>query len=79
MNNIIPLSFVDIGDKVVIDKISGGDNFSKKMMEMGFNRGAEIIIVSNNNGPIIVRVGESRVALGRGMAQKIMVKASYFF
>ena len=76
MNNIIPLSFVDIGDKVVIDKISGGDNFSKKMMEMGFNRGAEIIIVSNNNGPIIVRVGESRVALGRGMAQKIMVKAS---
>lgn len=76
MNNIIPLSFVDIGDKVVIYKISGGDNFSKKMMEMGFNRGAEIIIVSNNNGPIIVRVGESRVALGRGMAQKIMVKAS---
>lgn len=71
----MPLSFANIGSKVIIYNIAGGEEFSKKMVEMGFNKGTEIRIISNNNGPIIVRLGESRIALGRGMAQKIMVQA----
>ncbi|MCY6484477.1 FeoA family protein [Clostridium aestuarii] len=74
--SVIPLAFINRGEKAKIQEINGGDTFSKKMIEMGFNKGTEIEIVNNDRGPLIVAVGESRIALGRGMAQRIMVQAS---
>lgn len=70
------LIFVNKGEKARVEQINGGDTFSKKMMEMGFYKGMEIEIISNDNGPLIIGVDGSRIALGRAMAQRIMVQAS---
>lgn len=72
----MPLIFVNKGEKARVEQINGGDTFSKKMMEMGFHKGMEIEIISNDNGPLIIGLDGSRIALGRAMAQRIMVQAS---
>ena len=46
----------------------------KKLMEMGVNKGNVIEVVRNDAGPLIIKVGEMRLVLGRGMAQKVMVR-----
>lgn len=72
----MPLIFVNKGEKARVEQINGGDTFSKKMMEMGFYKGMEIEIISNDNGLLIIGLDGSRIALGRAMAQRIMVQAS---
>lgn len=72
----LPLALINRGEKAKVEEINGGDNFSKKMMEMGFCKGMEIQIISNENGPLIIGLDGTRIALGRGMAQKIMVQMS---
>lgn len=72
----MPLIFVNKGEKARVQQINGGDTFSKKMMEMGFYKGMEIEIIRNDNGPLIIGLDGSRIALGRAMAQRIMVQAS---
>lgn len=70
----MPLVFMSRGKKCRVDKIDGGDLICKKLMEMGFNTGAILDIVKNDVGPLIIGIGESRIALGRGMAQKIIIQ-----
>ncbi|MEF3280610.1 MAG: ferrous iron transport protein A [Elusimicrobiota bacterium] len=56
-------------------KINGGLNLSKKMASLGIYEGTEIEkILSYNHGPVIVKVLNSQVAIGRGMAEKILLK-----
>lgn len=69
----MPLNFVGIGKFAKINSVQGGENMCKKIMEMGMNTGVVIKIMKNDSGPLIVKVGETRLVLGRGMAQKVMV------
>ncbi|KNF07230.1 Fe2+ transport system protein A [Gottschalkia purinilytica] len=69
----VPLSFFIEGEKGVVDNISGGEKISKRLYEMGFNKGAEVKVVKNDAGTIIVSLSGCRVAIGRGLAQKIMI------
>jgi len=69
----MPLNFIGIGKLAEINSIQGGDSLCKKIMEMGMSKGAIVKIIKNDSGPLIIKVGETRLVLGRGMAQKVMV------
>ncbi len=71
----MPMSFAQIGSTVEIVNILMGQTLNKKLMEMGLSRGSQIQIVKNDGGQLILGVAGSKLALGQGMGQKIMVKA----
>ena len=69
----IVLSNLHPGQKAIIKEISAGSYANKRLYEMGFNRGSELRVVKNNRGPIIVCISGTKIALGRGLAQKILI------
>ncbi len=75
--NSIPLSSFSKGEKGTIENINGGKNVSKRLYEMGFHKGTEVKVLKNDVGPLIVSLYGSKIALGRGVAQKIMVINQY--
>ena len=69
------LTKVSIGEKVVLNNINYGLNLKKKLQNMGLTPGVRFSIISKtNSGPIIIEVRGSRLALGRGIAEKIDVE-----
>ncbi|MDT8715184.1 FeoA domain-containing protein [Clostridium sp. 19966] len=74
MSRGIPLNVIDTGRQATVDTVCGGENMCKKLMEMGVNKGAVIEMVKNDSGSIIIKLGESRLVLARGMAQKVLVQ-----
>ena len=72
-NMCIPLNAIAMGKSAEINNLQGGESFCKRLMEMGMNTGAIIQMVKNDTGALIVKIGETRLVLGRGMAQKVIV------
>lgn len=72
---MMPLSLVETGKEVRIQKIQGGRKLATRLRDMGLNLDSEVRIVKNDhNGPLIVAVtDDSRLALGYGMAHRILV------
>ncbi|MCR5698010.1 MAG: ferrous iron transport protein A [Treponemataceae bacterium] len=70
---MIPLIFADSDKSNIIRKIGGNPEVKQHLADMGFVPGAEVTLISENNGNIIVNVKETRVAISREMAQKIMI------
>ena len=62
-----------VGDANVIRQITGRDEVRQHLAELGFVVGAEVTIVSELGGNLILSVKESRVALDKSMAMRIMV------
>ncbi|MCD6362176.1 MAG: ferrous iron transport protein A [Armatimonadetes bacterium] len=64
------------GDRAVVVGVQGGHGMQRRMADMGLIPGAEIEVTSdaNSTGPVIVRVFEARIAIGRGMARRVMVR-----
>jgi len=64
------------GEKGIISAIHGGYGLTQKLENMGFRIGKEIVKVNKQwrRGPIIVQSGNSQVALGHGIARRIMVE-----
>ncbi|MFU0800118.1 MAG: ferrous iron transport protein A [Xylanivirga thermophila] len=75
--NIIPLSCAKSNTTVVIKRINGGKKLRNRLMELGIIEGAEIDVLSNSGGPLIIMAGNSRFALGQGMAQKLLIDEAY--
>ncbi len=74
--DVLPLAMTTPGERVRIVEIRGGRGFEGRLASMGLKRGTEIeVINSNAPGPVIVASGETRLAIGRGMAQKIFVSS----
>lgn len=72
---ILPLSRVAPGKEVTLIFISGGRGFRARLTDMGLNEGMRLkVLHSQRPGPCIVLVGNTRLVLGQGMAQKIMVQ-----
>ena len=70
---MLPLTMASQGEPMTIKKI-GGKQESKKFLEtLGFVVGGTVTVVSEINGNMIVNVKDSRVAIGKDMANKIMV------
>jgi ferrous iron transport protein A len=61
------------GMQVRIVALRAGSNLDRRLTEMGLNIGAELLVRQHEGGGIVVMRGETRFALGGGMAHKIMV------
>ncbi len=68
-----PLAEVPSGQRVRITGYEGGRMMRSRLASLGLTLGREINILQNNRGLIIVGADGGRVALGRGVSQKIMV------
>ena len=69
----MPLVFADVGEEQIIRKVGGSQEMKQHLADMGFVPGGGVTLVSTIGGNVIVKVKESRVAISREMAQKIMV------
>jgi len=73
----VPLSTVSSEKEVTLIDVHGGRGMESRLYSMGLIPGLRMRILSNNGaGPLMVAVGDMRVALGRGMAFKMMVEVN---
>lgn len=70
---MMPLSMADIGEKQRVIKINGKDQTRRFLENLGFVEGSEVTVVSEISGNIIVNVKDTRVALDKAMANRIIV------
>lgn len=70
---MMPLAFADAGKENIIRKIGGSPEVKKHLENLGFVVGGTVTIVNTLGGNLIVNVKESRVAIDREMARKIMI------
>ena len=70
---MMPLTLANIGEKNIIKHIGGSPKVKKHLENLGFVVGGEATLITSMAGNVIVNVKETRVAVSREMAQKIMV------
>ena len=70
---MMPLTMARSGEEAAILKITGKDEIRQHLAELGFVVGETVTVVSEMAGSVIVQVKESRVALDRSMANRIMI------
>ncbi len=70
---MMPLLLADVGEEVMIRKIGGNPELKQHLADLGFVAGGSVTVISTINGNLIVNVKDSRVAISREMAAKIMV------
>ena len=70
---MMPLAMVGVGETGCIRKITGRDEVRQHLAELGFVVGEEVRVVSELNGNLILSVKDSRIALDKTMAMRIMV------
>ena len=70
---MLPLTMASQGEPMTIRKIGGKQETKKFLETLGFVVGGTVTVVSEINGNMIVNVKDSRVAIGKDMANKIMV------
>ena len=69
----MPLTMVPTGEPNVIKKIGGKEETRRFLQNLGFVTGGMVTVVSEIGGNMIVNVKDSRVAIGKDMANKILV------
>lgn len=69
----MPLTMATAGEPNVIKKIGGKEETKRFLENLGFVTGGLVTVVSEIGGNMIVNVKDSRVAIGKDMANKIMV------
>lgn len=69
----MPLTMAKAGDVVTIRKITGKDEVRQHLAELGFVVGGTLTVVSVLGGNLILQVKESRIALDRTLAMRILV------
>ena len=70
---MLPLTMASQGEPMTIKKIGGKQETKKFLETLGVVVGGTVTVVSEINGNMIVNVKDSRVAIGKDMANKIMV------
>ena len=70
---MMPLTMAKAGDTVTIRKITGKDEVRLHLEELGFVVDSQVTIVNEIAGNLIVQVKESRLALDKTMANRIMI------
>lgn len=68
----MPLAMAKQGETVTIRKITGKDEVRQHLAELGFVVDGEVTVVSELGGNLILQVKDSRIALDRAMANRIM-------
>ena len=70
---MMPLGMASVGDTNTIVKITGRDEVRQHLAELGFVVGEKVTVVSQMGGNMILSIKDSRVALDKTMAMRIMV------
>ena len=70
---MMPLTMARAGDTVTIRKITGKDEARQHLAELGFVVDGAVTVVTELGGNLILRVKDSRIALDKTMANRIMV------
>ncbi len=69
----MPLTMANAGEPNIIKKVGGKEETRKFLENLGFVTGGTVTVVSETGGKMIVNVKDSRVAIGKDMANKIMI------
>lgn len=69
----MPLAMASPGERVRVEKLTGGHAAKRQLEELGLNLGVEVEVISANGGPMVLAVKGTRLAMGRGVAQKVLV------
>ena len=70
----IPLAMLPEGCRATVAALMGGRGLVRRLSEIGFTPGVEVVLLkSGSPGPVLVGVRGSRVALGRGVAMRVLV------
>ena len=70
---MMPLTMADVGKPITIKRVGGKEETRKFLESLGFVTGGTVTVVSQTGGNLIVNIKDSRVAIGKDMANKIMV------
>ncbi|HIW14048.1 MAG: FeoA family protein [Acutalibacteraceae bacterium] len=70
---MMPLTLAPEGEEQVIRRIGGKPDVRKHLENLGFVAGSPVMVITSLGGNVIVSIKESRVAISREMAQKIMI------
>ena len=70
---MMPLTFATVGEENMIRKVGGNPEIMAHLENLGFVIGGTVTVVSTIGGNLIVNVKDSRVAISRGMASKIVI------
>ncbi len=74
---MMPLSMVSPGEQVQVVTIRAGWGLQRRLAEMGLTTGVQVRVINNQRpGAVVLDVRGSRLALGHGVAHKIMVTQS---
>ena len=71
---MMPILMTQAGDNVTVAKITGRNDVKQRLGELGFVAGTPVSIVQSHGGDMIVRIRDSKLALTREMAARIMVE-----
>lgn len=75
INQAMPLAIAKVGEVVTVVGIRGGWGFQRRLADMGLTPGVKIrVINSQAMGPVLIELRGTRLGLGRGVAQKVMVR-----
>lgn len=69
-----PLSGVEVGDTVCFCAMDAGQRAQERLLSMGLPLGCNIQILGNRSGAVVIAKDSNRLAIGRGMAEKMLVK-----
>ncbi|MGN1133795.1 MAG: ferrous iron transport protein A [Oscillospiraceae bacterium] len=70
---MMPLAFANVGEENMIKKVGGNAETRQFLENLGFVSGSMVTVISEIGGNVIVNIKDSRVAVSKEMAAKIMV------
>ena len=70
---MMPLTLAEIGKENIVKRMTGKQQVKSHLEDLGFVVGSPITVINTIGGNVIVNIKESRIAISREMAQKIMV------
>lgn len=70
---MMPITMANAGDRVIIREITGSDEIRQHLAELGFVVDSDVTVVSEIDGNLILQVKDSRIAIGKSMANRILV------
>lgn len=70
---MMPLTLAAVGEVNIIKRVGGAPGVKKHLEDMGFIAGGAVTLITTIGGNVIVNIKETRVAISREMAQKILI------
>ena len=70
---MMPLTMLNTGETNTIKKVGGKEETKRFLENLGFVAGGNVTVVSETGGNLIANIKDSRVAIGKDMANNILV------